>query len=415
MSAISKFDDEPENGAGQYVSLFQASQDLNDKLLALDYSKQFVSEYKCPPINRYYFCRQTNQAQQFFAFCCLASYLLNKANNRNDFKVDSFDDPNLTIDRILNAAQNHVNISDYVNTRHKFKQGIGNEVIGLLGRLVDKVCLKATTLTDQIDSVKVKFVGLDGGTVNEIDEEDEIDNEDNEIELEEEFADYIIVEDGNLVENNWDEDMVDGPDKAMIAGNTDLTEWKLELERILPQLNARLLGQNMYKSGAYQNEWRLHYKTAMAQNTNIDSVFSQTASMVGNLSGDIKMALDKIEAKENYLRQNSNTILAEWATVREREAKLRNAFESVSKETNEKSDRLAEISEEDRTTKQAIEEYSLRMTDSSPLVEAKKARETLKQELVRVNLQIGVAIQTLVRHITLHTSSVYWLYAHAKF
>lgn len=409
MSAISKgVDEEAERGPGQYVAVYQAMHDLHDKLLALDYSKQFVSEYKCPPINGCYFIRQANQSQQFFSFCCLSSYLLNKTNNRNDFKVDSFDDPNLTIDRILSAAQAHIDISPFVNTRHKFKQGFGLEVIGLLERLVDNVCLKdGTSLADQSETVNVKFVGLDGGSVDEAEEEDEIDNEDNEIELEEEFADYIIEDEGNLEEDAWDDEGVEGPEKAMIAAHTDLTEWKLELERILPQLNARLLGQSMYKSGAYENEWRLHYKAAMAQNGNIDSVFGNTAAIVGTLSGDIKVALDKIEAKENYLRQNSSTILAEWATVRERAERLRSAFQTINQETTEKADKLAELSEEDRTTKQAIEEYSLRMTDSSPLVEAKKARVMLKTELVRVNLQIGVAIQTLVRHVSLHTSSVY--------
>lgn len=93
--------------------------------------------------------------------------------------------------------------------------------------------------------------------------------------------------------------------------------------------------------------------------------------------------------------------------MRERAERLRAAFQAVHDETAEKAARLAELGEEDRATKQALEEYSLRMTDSSPLLEAKKAREGLKAELVRVHLQIGVAIQTLVRHITLYTSPVY--------
>ncbi|KAJ6222593.1 hypothetical protein RDWZM_001138 [Blomia tropicalis] len=408
MSARKNELDDHENSSAQLVSLFQAMYDLHDKLLAIDYDKEFVTQYKCPSINRYYFVKQGNVAQQFFAFCSLSSYLINKLTNKNDFKVDGFDDPNLTIDKILNASQSFVDISNYVNVRQKFKQGHGYEVIGLLNKLVDKVCLEKLS-SNQNGQVKVTFYGADGIEI-QIDEEDDddMDAEDNEIELEEEFADYIIVDDGNIEEDNWDEpNVTDSRENAMIIAKTDLTEWKLELERILPQLNARHLGQSMYQSGAYDNEWRLHYKAALVQKSNISKVFGQTCSMVGQLSGDIKQALDKIETKENYLRENSSTILAEWSTVRDRANKLSVAYESVNKEIRDKSERLTELNDEDRTTKQAIEEYSLKMTDSSPLVEAKKAREHLKQELVNINLQIGVAIQTLVRHISLNTSSVY--------
>ncbi len=337
MSAISKLTTDSssstdDGGSLDFVATYQAMAELQAKLLALDYSKAFVSAYKCPPINRYYFCRpggsQGAGGQQFFAFTCLASFLLNRLNERADFKVDSFDDPNLTIDRILNAAGAHVDISAFANARAKFKAGFGGEVIGLLGRLVDKVCLKELpTATERGSSnlVTVRFLNADGSPVDGGDEEggeDELDNdiEDDEIELEEEFADYIIDEemmgpDGMFVageDDGWDDDpfgqQAENEKKlAMITASTDLTEWKLELERILPQLNARLLGQSMLGGGgragmngssSIDTEWRLHYAAATAQNATIKGVYGQTAALVGALSGEIRAALEKIDAKE---------------------------------------------------------------------------------------------------------------------
>lgn len=403
-------DDEFDSPGEQFLSLFQSMQDLNDKLLALDYSKEFVSTFKCPPINRYFFCKKTNQAQQFFTFCCLSSYIVNKVSGKSDLKVDSFDDPNLIIEKILAAAQKHIDVSGY--TKNKFKQGYGAEVIDFLSKLADQYCLQNR---DSIQSgqIVISFVSNDGVKLDsgDDDNEDDDDNDDdNEIELEEEFGDYIITEGDNLEEDGWEDIVSDEEDRKMIVANTDVTEWKLELERILPQLNARFMGQTLYKSGDYDNEWRLHHQAAVSHHSNIKNTFVQTENLIRNLTNDLRSSLEKIHSKENYLHQNLNTILAEWANVRERALKLRQTFEKLNSEVQEKSERLQQLTEEDKFTKQSIEEYSLSMTDSSPLVEAKKARESLKADLVKVNLQIGVAIQTLVKLVTLHTSSyLYWI------
>lgn len=392
--------------------LFLLMRDLYEKLICLDYAKEFVPNYKCPPIHRYYFCQPINQAQQFFAFCCLSSYLINKLNgqNKNSLTIDSYDDPNLTIEKILKAARHHVDVSNFANLQHKLKQGYGLEVINLLNSLVDK--LLNETFTDNMDNeIKIVIRNADGDEQDENENEDDIENnEDNEIELEEEFEDYLDDESDLVVhDDEWQDtsanDDNDQQEREMIESDIDVTEFKLELERVLPKINASFMNNYGYgKDRIGENEWRIHLQAAQKYHGNIETIFNQTNGMLTNMIADIRTNMDKIRSKENYLQQNSNTILAEWINVRQKALSLQEQVNQGENELEEKSLQLQRLNEEDKQTKQSIEEFSLKITDSSPLAEAKKAREMLRQELTRVNLQIGVAVQTLVRHVYLHST-----------
>ena len=422
MPGVSK-NSSSKNISSEEISeeLLEKMRQLNEKLLALDYSREFVSNYKCPPIHRYFFCKQINQAQQFFAFCCLSSYLLSKLNNgRQEIKVDSFDDPNLTIDKIIGASQPY-GIGDV--SKNRLKIGYGAEVITLLSILTDK--LFSERYQNQEANIEIIVRSGDGSRieVEEDDDEDYIEDEDqeNEIVLEEEFEDYLETESDLVVHDGDDEEWQDTSletnqqqlQRQMIqATEIDLSEWKLELERILPQMNAHRFMKNQSKdrmtmfmaTNDMSNEWRIHLQAARRHHTNIETIFSQTEGMLTKIETEMKTSMEKIAAKESYLHQNCNTILAEYINVRQRAIELKQSLDQAESELEARSLRLQELNEEDRSTKQSIEEFSLRMTDSSPLAEAKKAREMLKQEMIRISLQIGVAIQILVRHVSAHSS-----------
>ena len=422
MPGVSK-NSSSKNISSEEISeeLLEKMRQLNEKLLALDYSREFVSNYKCPPIHRYFFCKQINQAQQFFAFCCLSSYLLSKLNNgRQEIKVDSFDDPNLTIDKIIGASQPY-GIGDV--SKNRLKIGYGAEVITLLSILTDK--LFSERYQNQEANIEIIVRSGDGSRieVEEDDDEDYIEDEDqeNEIVLEEEFEDYLETESDLVVHDGDDEEWQDTSletnqqqlQRQMIqATEIDLSEWKLELERILPQMNAHRFMKNQSKdrmtmfmaTNDMSNEWRIHLQAARRHHTNIETIFSQTEGMLTKIEAEMKTSMEKIAAKESYLHQNCNTILAEYINVRQRAIELKQSLDQAESELEARSLRLQELNEEDRSTKQSIEEFSLRMTDSSPLAEAKKAREMLKQEMIRISLQIGVAIQILVRHVSAHSS-----------
>ncbi|OTF74420.1 hypothetical protein BLA29_013566, partial [Euroglyphus maynei] len=109
------------------------------------------------------------------------------------------------------------------------------------------------------------------------DEDDYVDDEDqeNEIVLEEEFEDYLetesdlVVHDGD--DEEWQDVSLEGNQQQMIqTTGIDLSEWKLELERILPQMNAHRFMKNQSKdrmtmfttANDMNNEWRIHLQAA---------------------------------------------------------------------------------------------------------------------------------------------------------
>lgn len=403
--------------------LYQLNYGLVCKLLAMNYSQEFSTKFKCPPISSYYFCRESNQAQQFFSFCCLSAYILNKLDAQSNFKVDIFDDPGVTIDKIVTTAGKHIDVEQFNQQKSKLRLGYGFEVLTFLNNLITTFLgSKDNNLNTAKSSIKLIRVvgGVNSEEGNDQDEDDdneedvEIDEE-NEIELEEEFDDYIITEEESPFMDMWDDQQsesgeanavptVEQAKKEMIISTTNSTEWRLELERVQPQLTARSLSKLLAKSGVPESEWRLHYETMLAQRTNIDVVNKQVSSHLRRLLADLQSSLEKISTKENYLQQNLNIMLAEWANVKTKVADFRQHFEAIETETKDKSQRLQVLNDESRAIKQSVEEYSFRMTDNSPLVEAKKARDILRQDLIKVNLQIGVAIQTLVRHASIYTT-----------
>ena len=132
-------EDDTQSPGYQFAILFQSMHDLNDKLLSIDYSKEFVRQYNCPPISRYYFCRQTNSAQQFYTFSALSSFVLSKLSPDIKINVEDFDDPNITINTIIDSAKNFIEINGLKNNANKLRLGFGSEIISFLNDLMNKV------------------------------------------------------------------------------------------------------------------------------------------------------------------------------------------------------------------------------------------------------------------------------------
>ncbi|KAF7493628.1 Intraflagellar transport protein 57 -like protein [Sarcoptes scabiei] len=441
----------------QDYSIFRKMCDLHDKLLLIDYRKEFPSNYKCPPLSRYYFCRPINQAQQFFTFCSLCSYLLEKldriqtetaslndddVNGKRKLKIDAFEDPNLNIEKILHAIKPYVDVSAFSSDRSKLKQGFGIEIIDLLTCLIDKYCFESFSRQRETDTT-IKIVHrrnngeiIDSNNGEEDDDDEDIvdddyekidETEDNEIELYDDgdlYPDSIVHDDWyhqdhyelNPISTNDDQERSKLSNTDMIKSSVkDLTDWKMELERILPRMHSSFLNSNpkmnLISSStstsapfSIDNEWRIHLKALDHQNQSFTDLFTETNDRLRTITKQSLDGLEKIKSKELFLHQNANTILDEWLNVRERAWMIRKSMESFEKEFQRKTKQLEDLNEEDKITKRSIENCSLKMTDSSPLVEAKKSREHLRNELIRVDLQIGVAIQTLVKHVTMNFS-----------
>ncbi|XP_054163753.1 intraflagellar transport protein 57 homolog [Oppia nitens] len=359
--------------------------DLNDKLFSIDYQKEFVRQYKCPPINRYYFCRQTNSGQQFYTFCSLSSFLLQKLNANIKINVEEFDDPNVTINNIIESAKNFIDVTIYYNNANKLRLGFGHEVITLLNNLIDKVI---DSNDKNNDNIIIK--GCDD--FNDENVLEELTSDDiNAIDLVDEDYDYNLEGDKlEIKEEELDDIRGDIQDVSIMKSDMDLNEWKVEVERVLPQLRIRIDRKNM------DNEWRTHYNLLSTNYKQMKIYCDQTFGSIDTLLYDLRTNEEKVNSREKYLKQQLEDVIEEFVSVRSKVSKLRDDYSLVSSGVVEKSSQLAEVTQMIDSMKQEMELYGNQMTDSSPLIVAKKAKEVLKEELNAIELQIGVAVQTLI-------------------
>ena len=195
-------EDDTQSPGHHFSALFQSMHDLTDKLLAIDYSKEFSRQYKCPPVSRYFFCRQTNAGQQFYSFSALAAFLLDRLRTEKPINVEDFDDPNVAINSILESAKNFIDVSLYANSANKLRLGFGHEVIGLLTALANRII--DTTIKTKENRIAIK--GCDDFNDENIAEDfgsDEI----NATILEEEDYDYQLKD--NRLEMTEEDELMD--------------------------------------------------------------------------------------------------------------------------------------------------------------------------------------------------------------
>ena len=380
-------EDDTQSPGYQFAILFQSMHDLNDKLLSIEYAKDFVRQYNCPPISRYYFCRQTNSAQQFYTFSALSSFLLSKLNPNIRINIEDFDDSNTTINTIIESAKHFIDVNNVKNNPNKLKVGFGFEIISVLNDLIDKVIENERNKDMDNKTNVIVIKGCDDFTDENISEEltsDEI----NATILEEEDYDFNII---NNKQEIIEEELIESrADNSIMKSDMDLNEWKIEVERVLPQLKVRVHNKNV------DNEWRTHYNSVSVNHSKMKTLCEQTFGSIQTLLNDLRINDEKINSREKYLRQQLEHIIEEWVSIRTQVLKLRDNYSAVSSGVVHKSSQLAEVSQMIDNMKQEMELYSNKMTDSSPLTVAKRAKDNIKQELNAIELRIGVAVQTLI-------------------
>lgn len=192
---------------GQIWTLYQRMIELHHKLLAINYSSEFRSKFKSPPIHPLQLAVQND----WFVFAQLYSFLTQKDI---DVHVTSKKE-------ILNLVENDLKPlnNDELLVKVKDDKLDKKDLIEVLHAFVD----------EKINSLEnVEKITLKGNEIgNEEEEEEEEENEMEEI-------DYTIVMEDE--DNRFMTDEIS--DKKMILkSQSDEKEWKIEVERVLPQLS----------------------------------------------------------------------------------------------------------------------------------------------------------------------------------
>ncbi|KAI5709579.1 hypothetical protein M8J75_001397 [Diaphorina citri] len=296
--------DEDPPGQSAFAPFSQMEEFL-DKLKLLNYDDYFSKNLKIRPLNRHYFALQTNPGEQFFMFTSLAAWLFSKAGLSMEAPQES-DDPNSLIATILDLTHFPPN---------KLKQGYGQHVIYILDAVADrglkqnKFNFKRPQPPKEVTTEEV-IVEDDSELLLEKIEEEMV----AEISSEDEDA-LMNIEDLHRMNNISFQDSSSKPDHVL-ESNVDETEWRLEVERVLPLLRVTLKSDT--------RDWRSHLDQIRSHKQKMEDTMKSAQTHLEKLSADMSTSLDKIAMREKMLNTQLTGQLAKFRTAQD---ELRHATE----------------------------------------------------------------------------------------
>jgi|EP01049_Picozoa_sp_SAG25_P005358 estrogen-related receptor beta like 1 len=392
---------------------FVLMEEVLEKLKILDYEKEFCVSAQCGLLSRIQFAMPSNNpAQNFNTFAALVHWLMTL--NGSPTQYNRNEDPNVTVTNMTNSLRG-VGINMDIPP-HKLKQGHGSEVCSVLNSLVDVTLQKrgfifgrprhhpdayaeemptddgarqiySSLLPAAIAAVQVLsrrhachtwIPCADGGMGDEMGEE---------------------IADASVAEDEEEEMYVAAPSDAaygqedrlessMLESKVDPHQWRMELERVAPQLKVVL------HSSA--KEWRSHLDQAVSLEKQIDAAMSKTLEPLGHIMTEVSEALEKISGREKVVNQNFDHIISEFRNVKEQLLRLQEQYDGSSGTIQNLTRELAQVSDELSHVKSTMDKRGNSMTDTSPLIDIKKALSRIKTEAKQMDLRIGAVEHTLL-------------------
>ncbi|ERE76094.1 putative intraflagellar transport protein 57 like protein, partial [Cricetulus griseus] len=335
-------------------------------------------------IEIHYFALPTNPGEQFYMFCTLAAWLINKTG-RTFEQPQEYDDPNATISNILSELRSFGRTADFPPS--KLKSGYGEHVCYVLDCLAEEA-LKYIGFTWKrpsypVEELEEETVPEDDAelTLSKVDEEfveEETDNEENFIDL------NVLKAQTYRLDTNESAKQED-----ILESTTDAAEWSLEVERVLPQLKVTIRTDN--------KDWRIHVDQMHQHKSGIESALKETKGFLDKLHNEISRTLEKIGSREKYINNQLEHLVQEYRGAQAQLSEARERYQQGNGGVTERTRVLSEVTEELEKVKQEMEEKGSSMTDGTPLVKIKQSLTKLKQETVQMDIRIGVVEHTLLQ------------------
>jgi len=370
-----------------YMSSFIQMSEFLDKLKLLNYEKDFCRSWGFNPFSSHYFAIPTNPGEQFFTFTNIVAWLLKQCNKSFE-KPQEYDDPNATISEILNEARSLGVAVDFPPA--KLKAGNGSQVVYLLNKLADEA-LKLQMFSWQ----QPEYTEEDeenGDTLIEDDSEltmdklnDELADEvEDEAEEEESYLDLAGMKQQALIN-----EFSGSKPESVLESKVNVDEWKLEIERVLPLLKVHIR--------ADVKDWRTHYEQMQSYSNGIKHTLTDTHTQLDKLHEEISKTLEKISSREKYINNQLEGKIQDYRSDQDKLAAIKEKYEESSGGVHELTQNLSNITDELEQVKIQMEERGTNMTDSGPLVRIKQALSKLNQEIMEMELQIGVHEHSLLQ------------------
>ncbi|XP_055641788.1 intraflagellar transport protein 57 homolog [Toxorhynchites rutilus septentrionalis] len=371
--------DRDQNSAS-IVSSYQVD-DLMEKLKLLNYERLLLKEMKMKQINRYYFLKSFNPGEQFFMFTSICAWLIRKIGKSFD-QPQEFDDPNMVISRIIRVLQEMDVPTDFQT--NKLIQGAGPICIYIMDCLASQA-LKLTKFQLKRPECKKE----DDPMVDLIENDSEIILEKVEEEQMTGASDESDDEGNGLFDLNFS----DPKNKKIVNKEykvdslTDSENWRLELERVLPQLKV------VVKTDP--RDWRAHLEQMRSLRLNIEAATEETDSQLKSLQTDISYVMEKIESREKHLNNDLKDLIQKYKSILVEYNQVNNSIKEGDKEKAEREHELSKITNELENIKIQMDQRGNSMTDGSPLINIKKAVFRIKEEICDMDIKIGVMEHTL--------------------
>uniref|UniRef100_A0A914W4J4 Intraflagellar transport protein 57 homolog n=1 Tax=Plectus sambesii TaxID=2011161 RepID=A0A914W4J4_9BILA len=381
--------EEGAGGPGKQHQLFVAMEEVLDKLKLLNYEQDLIKKspsYK--PIAKHYFAIATNSGEQFFMFTSVAAWLIQKSGKSSFEMPQEHDDPNATVSKILNELRSIGADVDF--PPNKLKSGAGEQCVYVLDELAN-AALKGTHFSwhkaEPVADEDEEAAGADEAELTA----EQFDQEEDEPELADDDDDAGFLDLQGLHEVGGGGRLnLDGEvTKEILQSDTDAMAWKLEVERVMPSLKITIRQD--------AKDWRMHLEQMHAYRGAIGETLNQARPQLDRLSNDIGKSLEKITSREKYLNTQLESLLAQFRGAQDRLAENREKYREASGGVTERSKTLAQIADELDQIKQDMEDRGMNLTDGAPLVKVKQAVTRLEQDLIGMDVQIGVIEQTLLQ------------------
>uniref|UniRef100_A0A8C4HLA3 Intraflagellar transport protein 57 homolog n=1 Tax=Dicentrarchus labrax TaxID=13489 RepID=A0A8C4HLA3_DICLA len=379
--------EEDERGPGAAHQVFVVMEGLLEKLKVLNYEEEVLSKHNMKHLSRHYFVSSPylafNPGEQFYMFTIIAAWLINTAG-RPFTEPQEYDEPNATVSNVLAELRAFGVKVDFPPS--KLKSGSGEHVCFVLDRLAEEALRRRgfsfrrpnyPTETAEEESVIEDDAEL---TLSKVEEE--------MIEPDDEEENVMDLEALKLRTTHTEAEPSSKPDE-ILESTVDAAEWNLEVERVLPQLKVTIRTDN--------KDWRIHVDQMHQHRDGIKSSLKEAKSYLDKLQEDIGKTLEKVSSREKYINNQLEHLIQEYRSAQAKLSEAKERYQQASGGVTERTRVLAVISEELEKVKQEMEEKGSSMSDGAPVVKIKQSLTKLKQEIVQMDVRIGVVEHTLLQ------------------
>lgn len=145
-----------------------------------------------------------------------------------------------------------------------------------------------------------------------------------------------------------------------LKADVDEESWKLEVERVLPQLKVTIKNDS--------RDWRSHLEQMKSYKSSIDECLGTTKSQLEKLHKEISITLEKVNSREKYFNRELDNILDDYRNLQDQLSKVKDNYKNISTGVAERNRELYKLNDRLESVKQQMEERGSSMTDGSMYV-----------------------------------------------